>query len=62
MRKKALAICLLILKGELRVWKRFVQALDQARLSPSQKDEVIQGALDAFEYFGNALINLEQLH
>lgn len=49
-------------EGRAKVWKRFVQALDQARLSPSQKDEVIQGALDAFEYFGNALINLEQLH
>ena len=48
-------------EGRAKVWKRFVQALDQAELSPSQKDEVIQGALDAFKYFGNALINLEQL-
>ena len=48
-------------EGRAKVWKRFVQALDQAELSPSQKDEVIQGALDAFNYFGNALINLEQL-
>ena len=48
-------------EGRAKVWKRFVQALDQAKLSPSQKDEVIQGALDAFNYFGHALINLEQL-
>ncbi|KQW88246.1 heme oxygenase [Acinetobacter sp. Root1280] len=48
-------------EGRAKVWRRFVQALDQAELSPSQKDEVIQGALDAFNYFGNALINLEQL-
>ncbi len=48
-------------EGRAKVWKRFVQALDQAQLSPSQKDEVIQGALDAFNYFGHALINLEQL-
>lgn len=48
-------------EGRAKVWKRFVQALDQAELSLSQKDEVIQGALDAFKYFGNALINLEQL-
>lgn len=48
-------------EGRAKVWKRFVQALDQAELSPSQKDEVIQGALDAFKYFGHALINLDQL-
>lgn len=48
-------------EGRAKVWKRFVQALDEAQLSTAQQDQVVQGALDAFGYFGELLINLDQL-
>lgn len=48
-------------EGRAVVWKRFVQALDQADFSTAEKDQVVQGALDAFAYFGQALIELDQL-
>jgi len=48
-------------EGRAKVWKRFVQALDEAQLSTEDQDKVVQGALDAFNYFGEALINLDQL-
>lgn len=48
-------------EGRAIVWKRFVQALDQANFNQEQQDQVVQGALDAFAYFGNALIGLNQL-
>lgn len=48
-------------EGRAKVWKRFVQALDDAQYSKEQQDQVIQGALDAFAYFGDALEQLDQL-
>lgn len=48
-------------EGRAVVWKRFVQALDQAEFTLAEKDQVIQGALDAFAYFGHALLQLDQL-
>lgn len=44
------------------MWKRFVQALDETGFDQSQQDRVIQGALDAFGYFGNALNRLDEMH
>lgn len=48
-------------EGRAKVWKRFVQALDDAQLDQSQQDQVVQGALDAFNYFGELLTNLAKL-
>lgn len=48
-------------EGRAIVWKRFVQALDQAEFTQTEKDQVVKGALDAFAYFGQALVNLDQL-
>lgn len=48
-------------EGRTVVWKRFVQSLDQADFTSAEKDQVVQGALDAFAYFGDALIELDQL-
>ncbi|TCM69759.1 heme oxygenase [Acinetobacter calcoaceticus] len=48
-------------EGRAKVWKRFVEALDQAQFSKEQQDQVVQGALDAFDYFGELLINIDQL-
>ncbi|WP_436860266.1 biliverdin-producing heme oxygenase [Acinetobacter haemolyticus] len=49
-------------EGRAKVWKRFVQALDETGFDQSQQDRVIQGALDAFGYFGNALNRLDEMH
>ncbi|MCH7336380.1 biliverdin-producing heme oxygenase [Acinetobacter sp. NIPH 2699] len=49
-------------EGRAKVWKRFVQALDETGFDQTQQDRVIQGALDAFGYFGNALSRLDELH
>lgn len=48
-------------EGRAKVWKRFVQALDDAQLSTVEQDQVVQGALDAFGYFGELLTRLDQL-
>ncbi|HAV5745311.1 TPA: biliverdin-producing heme oxygenase [Acinetobacter baumannii] len=48
-------------EGRAKVWKRFVQALDEAGLDQTQQDRVVQGALDAFGYFGQALDQLDKL-
>ncbi|MFT4020521.1 MAG: biliverdin-producing heme oxygenase [Acinetobacter sp.] len=48
-------------EGRAKVWKRFVQALDDAQYTKEQQDQVIQGALDAFAYFGHALEQLDHL-
>lgn len=48
-------------EGRAKVWKRFVQALDEAQFNKEQQDQVVQGALDAFNYFGELLINVDQL-
>ena len=43
------------------MWKRFVEALDEAAFDPVLQDRVVQGALDAFGYFGKALSQLNEL-
>ncbi|MFT4020383.1 MAG: biliverdin-producing heme oxygenase [Acinetobacter sp.] len=48
-------------EGRAKVWKRFVQALDDADYIPAEQKQVVQGALDAFAYFGDLLIRLETL-
>nr|WP_174505561.1 biliverdin-producing heme oxygenase [Acinetobacter sp. Marseille-Q1620] len=48
-------------EGRAVVWKRFVQALDEANFDSAKQDRVVQGALDAFAYFGEALTYLNQL-
>lgn len=48
-------------EGRMKVWKRFTQALDEAGFTEQQKDQVVQGALDGFAYFGEHLAHLEQL-
>ncbi|MCY1432683.1 Heme oxygenase [compost metagenome] len=48
-------------EGRAKVWKRFVQALDETGFDRTQQDRVVQGALDAFGYFGQALDQLDEL-
>jgi len=48
-------------EGRAKVWKRFVQALDETGFDQTQQDRVVQGALDAFGYFGQALDQLDEL-
>ncbi|WP_141738480.1 biliverdin-producing heme oxygenase [Acinetobacter proteolyticus] len=48
-------------EGRAKVWKRFVEALDEADFDQVLQDRVVQGALDAFGYFGKALIQLDEL-
>ncbi|WP_139239760.1 biliverdin-producing heme oxygenase [Acinetobacter baumannii] len=48
-------------EGRAKVWKRFVQALDETDFDQTQQDRVVQGALDAFGYFGQALDQLDEL-
>jgi len=48
-------------EGRAKVWKRFVEALDEAAFDPVLQDRVVQGALDAFGYFGKALSQLNEL-
>ncbi|MGT2549973.1 biliverdin-producing heme oxygenase [Acinetobacter geminorum] len=48
-------------EGRAKVWKRFVQALDETGFDQIQQDRVVQGALDAFGYFGQALDQLDKL-
>ncbi|MBJ9984725.1 biliverdin-producing heme oxygenase [Acinetobacter sp. S40] len=48
-------------EGRAKVWKRFVQALDETGFDQIEQDRVIQGALDAFGYFGKALVQLDEL-
>lgn len=48
-------------EGRAKVWKRFVKALDEAGFDQTQQDRVVQGALDAFGYFGQALDQLDEL-
>jgi heme oxygenase len=47
-------------EGRMKVWKRFTQALDSG-FEPAQQDLIIEGALDAFAYFGELLSNLDTL-
>lgn len=42
-------------EGRAKVWKRFVQALDESGFNQIQQNQVIQGAFDAFKYFGHTL-------
>lgn len=39
-------------EGRAKVWKHFIAELDQAELSQEQQDQVIEGARQAFDYFG----------
>ena len=48
-------------EGRAKVWKRFVQVLDETGFDQTQQDRVVQGALDAFGYFGQALDQLDEL-
>lgn len=48
-------------EGRAKVWKRFVQALDETGFDQTQQDRVVRGALDAFGYFGQALDQLDEL-
>lgn len=48
-------------EGRAKVWKRFVEALDDSGFDQKLQNRVVQGALDAFEYFGQALIQLKNL-
>ena len=48
-------------EGRAKVWKRFVQALDNADFDSVLQDQVVQGALSAFGYFGQALSHLDEL-
>ncbi|MBP2605294.1 biliverdin-producing heme oxygenase [Acinetobacter calcoaceticus] len=48
-------------EGRAKVWKRFVQALDETGFDHTLQDRVVQGALDAFGYFGQALDQLDEL-
>ncbi|MBF7686764.1 biliverdin-producing heme oxygenase [Acinetobacter rathckeae] len=43
-------------EGRMVVWRRFQAALNDAQFSQVQQNEVIQGALNGFDYFGNLLI------
>ena len=43
-------------EGRAKVWKRFVQALDDAGLSQTEQDQVVQGAMDGFARFASLLI------
>ncbi|MFW1909718.1 MULTISPECIES: biliverdin-producing heme oxygenase [Acinetobacter] len=42
-------------EGRAKVWKRFVQALDDAGLSQTEQDQVVQGAMDGFARFASLL-------
>ncbi len=48
-------------EGRAKVWKRFIEAMDQLQLDQNQQDQVVQGALDGFAYFGKALIDMHAL-
>lgn len=48
-------------EGRAKVWKRFVQALDDAKFSKQQQDQVIEGAMAGFARFGRLLEQLENL-
>lgn len=48
-------------EGRAIVWKRFVEALDQADFDQAEKALVIQGAMQAYAYFGELLTDLKQL-
>lgn len=45
-------------EGRAKVWKHFIAELDQAELSQQQQDQVIEGARQAFDYFGLLLKNI----
>lgn len=42
-------------EGRAKVWKRFVQALDDAGLSQTEQDQVVQGAMHGFSRFAELL-------
>lgn len=42
-------------EGRMVVWRRFQAALNDAQFNQAQQNEVIQGALDGFDYFGDLL-------
>ncbi|MBJ9985353.1 biliverdin-producing heme oxygenase [Acinetobacter sp. S40] len=42
-------------EGRAKVWKRFVQALDDAGLSQTEQDQVVQGAMNGFSRFASLL-------
>ncbi|AOA57833.1 biliverdin-producing heme oxygenase [Acinetobacter larvae] len=48
-------------EGRMRVWKRFKQALDDAQFSPSEQQQVVDGAMQAFAHFGDLLSHLDTL-
>jgi heme oxygenase (biliverdin-IX-beta and delta-forming) len=45
-------------EGRAKVWKHFIAEIDQAELSKQQQDQVIEGARQAFDYFGLLLRNI----
>lgn len=47
--------------GRMIVWRRFKEALNMQNFSEGDKDEVVKGAMDGFNYFGYLLENLKNL-
>ncbi|EPF88113.1 heme oxygenase [Acinetobacter gyllenbergii] len=45
-------------EGRAKVWKHFINELDTAELSQHEQEQVIQGAKQAFDYFGSLLKNM----
>lgn len=45
-------------EGRAKVWKHFINELDTAELSQNEQEQVIQGAKQAFDYFGSLLKNM----
>lgn len=49
-------------EGRMIVWRRFKEALNEQKFSELEKNEVVKGAMDGFNYFGYLLENLKSLH
>lgn len=48
-------------EGRAIVWKRFKQSLDDANFNQEQQSQIIEGALQAFNRFGELLATLKTL-
>lgn len=42
-------------EGRMRVWKRYKHVLDDAQLSLAEQNQVLEGAVNGFHYFGQLL-------
>ena len=48
-------------EGRAVVWKRFKETLDNAGFSEQEKNQIVDGAMQAFKHFGDLLQDLKNL-